>query len=279
MKSVAEELRLLLEGLEDVDEGDEVIPFIRATAKERAEELPELMEPTKVVEMPSGPPKAIVLSFDPASAASVRGDLFGCATLFCWDGLVVVAAVTTMPRRDVDNKPLDSRSLAGLALEYYTGVAAHYPDSMIYLAVDGRGVGVGFLESLRSLGGYDLSRLSIIEIKLSGQGKTDHWPPRRDQFTQFRSWSVNTSHMVEAINADLQAGKLVCSPNLKEIEQLLDERRRYRATKTATGRTKYAAGGQGHDDRLSAVLVGAMLGRSCVRRKGQLAAPPDVQML
>lgn len=265
MKSIAEELRLLL-----IEEQEPETVVVKKVAV-----MPDLLEPTRVVEMPLVPPGAIVLSFDPASAASVRPDKFGWAVLFCWEGLVAVIAAGVMPKKDRDGKPIDSRSYAGLALEFLNGIQSHYPDVKVWIAIDGRGTGTGFLEGSRELGGYDLSRQSIVEVKLVGQGKAAPWPPISDPVTGFRSLTVNTSHMIEAANSDLQSGKLVVSPNLSSLTELLDQRRRYRANKLPSGAIRYASGGTGHDDILSSVLMGNMLGRACVRKTSKIITPLD----
>lgn len=258
MRSVEEELRLLLR----VEDPYELKPF-----KNPVPEMPELLEPVRRVDLPLVKPSSIILSFDPASAASVRPDKFGWSVLFCWDRLVVVVAAGVMPKRDRDEKPIDSRSYAGLALEFVNGIASHFEDTKLWITIDGRGTGTGFLESMRELGGYDLSRQSLVDMKLQGQGRTESWPPKSDPVTGFRSFSVNTQHMIEAANADLQAGRLVLSPNLSSLAELLDQRRRYRANKNAsTGKVRYAAGGTGHDDILSCVIMGNMAGRNIIRK-------------
>jgi hypothetical protein len=243
---------------------------VTATTRRRKTPAPGAPEaPTRVVRIPDGPPEAAVMAFDPASGKSGR-DAFGRAVVLAYPEVAVVIDAGVMPRTGTDRKPVTQREHAGLALALHTQLRQRLAElgassAPVWIIADNKGSGVAFVEALRELGGPELARRSIIGFEASGQSKGRRWPPAREEKTRHLSWVVSTSWVVESTNHALEAGRLVVAPNVPDLAELLDERSRYRARTLPSGRIRFAAGGRGHDDRLSAVLMGALVARNCVR--------------
>lgn len=243
-------------------------------ASRRDTSQPSQAVPTRVVALPTGPVRCVVAAWDPATSGKSRRDSFGRAVVEGYDdGVALVVAAGVMPLSDDRRQPLSMRSQAELAVAFHAELRRFYadtgrPDIPILHGVDGRGVGLSFLESFRLLAGPELARTSIIDMSATGQGRGHHWPPKKEERTRYLRWSFGTEMMIESTNAAIEGGRLLVSPNIPDLAQLLDERSRYMAVALPSGRVRFQAAGRGHDDRLTAVLLAGLIARNAVRPRG-----------